>query len=118
MAEPKAYLEQTALLPLLQLGIETFLRENAESLSEQQDPLNWLAMWLMRHHPEHCEETVRSLAERAAAAADAAAAEAATEEAAAAAAAAAAAEEERVRRAVVDDMMRSIIPSATAAPAE
>ena len=58
-SEVRQYLQSSRLLPLLQLGIEQFLREQNLGSSARDlkgpPPLEWLASWLMRHHPEHDE---------------------------------------------------------------
>lgn len=52
----------TPLLHILQLGIEQLLREMEKQPALETNPLGWLAQWLMRHHPEHNEQTAAAVA--------------------------------------------------------
>ena len=74
----RQYLEQTDVLPSLEAGLEEALRA-CSSTDSTQDPINFLASWLMRHNPRFDEAFARRIVERRAAAA----AEKAAEEAAA-----------------------------------
>ena len=49
-ADERQYMERTKLLATLEHGVEAMLRACAES---QEDPINFLATWLMRHNPRH-----------------------------------------------------------------
>ena len=52
----REYLERTLLMPSLECGIDSILRESAAAAASGQQteqPLNMLATWLMRHNPRH-----------------------------------------------------------------
>lgn len=48
----RAYLESTDLLPSLEVGIEEMLK-TCMAADNTQDPINFLAAFLMRHNPRH-----------------------------------------------------------------
>ena len=85
----KAYLEETDVLPAVELGLEQMLKV-CSAADSNQDPINFLASWLMRNNPKHNAAFASLLEARRnpadAEGADAAAAETAVEAAAEAAA--------------------------------
>lgn len=58
LGEHTAYLSDTHLLALLEMGLEATLRALKDSRSTPSDetPINHLATWLMRHNPKHSKE--------------------------------------------------------------
>lgn len=64
----RAYLESTDLLPSLEVAIEEMLKTCATADSKQ-DPLNFLAAYLMRNNPRHNPQAAEKLQELRAAAA-------------------------------------------------
>ena len=57
LSENAAYLSDTNLLALLEIGLEATIREMKNpAASQETPPLNFLASWLMRNNPKHSEQ--------------------------------------------------------------
>ena len=59
LSEHAAYLSDTHLLALLEMGLEATIRDIKDDTKRSpsgEDPLNFLATWLMRHNPKHSAE--------------------------------------------------------------